>query len=102
LGKWTYDPDLNELVDDAGEKQRLTAVEANLLENLSRHAGKVLNREELARLCGLDGNDRTIDVQVTRLRRKIEDDSKVPRYLQTIRGQGYLLRVDVPKGTAGE
>ncbi len=93
LGKWIYDPDLNELTSDT-ETLRLTSVEANLLENLSKHAGKVLSREELARLCGLDGNDRTIDVQVTRLRRKIEDDSKVPRYLQTIRGQGYLLRVD--------
>lgn len=92
LGKWTYDPDLNELRSDE-ETQRLTSVEANLLENLAKHAGKVLSREELARLCGLDGNDRTIDVQVTRLRRKIEDDSKVPRYLQTIRGQGYLLRI---------
>lgn len=93
LGKWTYDPDLNELRSET-ESQRLTSVEANLLENLARHAGKILSREELARLCGLDGNDRTIDVQVTRLRRKIEDDSKIPRYLQTIRGQGYMLRVD--------
>ncbi len=93
LGKWTYDPELNELVSDA-ETLRLTSVEANLLENLSKHAGKVLSREELARLCGMDGNDRTIDVQVTRLRRKIEEDSRVPRYLQTVRGQGYLLRVD--------
>lgn len=93
MGKWTYDPELNELTS-GDETQRLTSVESNLLENLAKHAGKVLSREELARLCGLDGNDRTIDVQVTRLRRKIEDDSKVPRYLQTIRGQGYMLRVD--------
>jgi two-component system phosphate regulon response regulator OmpR len=93
LGKWTYDPDLNEL-KSADETLRLTSVESTLLENLAKHAGKVLSRDELARLCGLDGNDRTIDVQVTRLRRKIEDDSKIPRYLQTIRGQGYLLRID--------
>lgn len=93
LGKWAYDPELNEL-RSADETLRLTTVEANLLENLAKHPGKILSREELARLCGLDGNDRTIDVQVTRLRRKIEDDSKVPRYLQTIRGQGYMLRID--------
>lgn len=100
LGKWEYDPDLDEL-RSGDEMVRLTSVEANLLENLAKHAGKILSRDELARLCGLDGNDRTIDVQVTRLRRKIEDDSRVPRYLQTIRGQGYMLRLDSgPEGDA--
>lgn len=93
LGKWCYNPELNEMV--CGEEViRLTNVETKLLESLSRHPGKILSREELARLCAVDGNDRTIDVQVTRLRRKIEDDSRVPRYLQTIRGQGYLLHID--------
>jgi two-component system, OmpR family, phosphate regulon response regulator OmpR len=93
LGKWFYDSDLKELQSD-GDVVRLTAVEGNLLEILASHAGRILSREELARLCGLDGNDRTIDVQVTRLRRKIEDDSRAPRFLQTIRGQGYMLRTD--------
>ena len=93
LGKWRYDPELNEMI--CGEEViRLTSVESRLLEALSLHPGKILSREELARLCGVDGNDRTVDVQVTRLRRKIEDDSRTPRYLQTIRGQGYLLRLD--------
>ena len=40
------------------------------------------------------GNARTIDVQITRLRRKIEPDPKFPRYLQTVRGRGYVLRPD--------
>lgn len=102
LGQWLYDPELDELKADDGSSQRLTAVESNLLENLAKHAGKVLSREELAKLCGLDGNDRTIDVQVTRLRRKIESDSKIPRYLQTIRGQGYLLRIDQSDGDKGQ
>lgn len=93
LGEWFYDSEQKELQKD-GEVSRLTFVEANLLEILATHSGRILSREELARLCGLDGNDRTIDVQVTRLRRKIEDDSRAPRYLQTIRGQGYMLRVD--------
>lgn len=93
LGKWFYDSNLKELQNPA-ETIRLTSVEANLLEILATQAGRILSREELARLCGLDGNDRTIDVQVTRLRRKIEDDSRAPRYLQTIRGQGYMLRID--------
>lgn len=93
MGEWFYDSEQKEL-QKPDDVIRLTAVEANLLEILATHAGRILSREELARLCGLDGNDRTIDVQVTRLRRKIEDDSKAPRYLQTIRGQGYLLRIE--------
>lgn len=92
IGRWVYDPDLKELADD-DEKVRLTAVEASLLENLLRYDGKVFSRDELARLAGLEGNDRTIDVQVTRLRRKLGDDSKTPTILQTIRGQGYRLRI---------
>jgi two-component system phosphate regulon response regulator OmpR len=42
----------------------------------------------------VNGNARTVDVQVTRLRRKLEEDPKFPRYLQTVRGLGYVLRVD--------
>jgi two-component system phosphate regulon response regulator OmpR len=45
-------------------------------------------------LCGVDGNDRTVDVQITRLRKKIEEDNRVPKYIQTIRGQGYLLKIN--------
>ena len=48
----------------------------------------------LTERCMIDGGDRAIDVQVTRLRRKIEPDSKTPRYLQTVRGRGYVLRPD--------
>lgn len=97
LGRWTYDADLKDLVDGA-ESVRLTAVEATLLEALARHPGQIMSREDLAKLCQLEGNERTIDVQVTRLRRKIGDDSKAPRYLQTIRGQGYMLRLEKDEG----
>lgn len=91
IGKWIYDPDTAELKSET-ETIRLTAVEAKLLETLARHMGKILSRDELARLCNIDGNDRTVDVQVTRLRKKVEEDSRYPRYLQTVRGQGYLLK----------
>ena len=70
----------------------LTASEASLLVILAEAAGTILSREQLAEISGIDGNDRTIDVQVTRLRRKIEEDPKQPRFLQTVRGQGYVLR----------
>jgi two-component system phosphate regulon response regulator OmpR len=93
IGKWIFIPDEDKLTSsDTGEDIRLTSVEVKLLEALSRHAGKILSREELARLCGVDGNDRTVDVQITRLRKKIEEDNRIPKYIQTIRGQGYLLK----------
>lgn len=78
----------------AGRPIRLTDVEAALLGVLVQRAGEVLSREELIRLTGAGGGGRAIDVQVTRLRRKIEDDPKLPRYLQTVRGKGYVLRPD--------
>ena len=93
IGKWIFIPDEDKLTaPDTGEDIRLTSVEVKLLEALSRHAGKILSREELARLCGVDGNDRTVDVQITRLRKKMEEDNRIPKYIQTIRGQGYLLK----------
>lgn len=91
IGQWFYDPKVPEIVHGA-ERQRLTDVEVNLLKALTRRPGMLLSREELAELCGIDAGERTIDVQVTRLRKKLEEDSKMPRYLQTVRGKGYLLR----------
>lgn len=80
------------LMDDS--PVRLTGAEASLLAVLARQPGQVFSREDLTRLCAIDGGERTIDVQVTRLRRKIEPDPRLPRYLQTIRGRGYVLRPD--------
>lgn len=73
---------------------RLTTTEVNLLKTLALKVGQVCSRIELAQACGLTGSDRSIDVQMTRLRRKIEPDPKNPRYLQTVRGHGYVLRSD--------
>jgi two-component system phosphate regulon response regulator OmpR len=73
---------------------RLTTAEASLLRVLAESAGRVLSREDLSRRCDISGGVRTIDVQVTRLRRKFETDPRAPRYLQTIRGRGYVLRPD--------
>ncbi|MCB9991265.1 MAG: response regulator [Rhodospirillales bacterium] len=91
VGRWRYDPAHKEL-QDGNETVRLTTVEDNLLRALASRSGAAISREELARLCDLDAGERTIDVQVTRLRRKIEDDPKMPRCLQTVRGKGYMLR----------
>jgi two-component system, OmpR family, phosphate regulon response regulator OmpR len=93
IGTWLYDPQVPELKRD-NETVRLTDVEVNLLKALTRRPDIIFTREELADLCGVDAGERTIDVQVTRLRKKLEEDSKNPRYLQTIRGKGYLLRAE--------
>ncbi|MCB9983211.1 MAG: response regulator [Rhodospirillales bacterium] len=93
IGAWVFDPLHEEL--SAGERiVRLTSAEAQLLKALGARGGEVMSREELARACGVDAGERTIDVQVTRLRRKIEEDTKAPRYLQTVRGKGYVLRCE--------
>jgi two-component system phosphate regulon response regulator OmpR len=76
------------------EPVHLTAAEAALLAALARRAGEPMSREDLAEQAQFSGNVRTVDVQVTRLRRKIEQDPKFPRYLQTVRGTGYVLKPD--------
>ncbi|WP_437124250.1 response regulator [Aquibaculum arenosum] len=72
----------------------LTAVEAQLLSALARNPGVPVAREDLAAVSPDIGNQRSIDVQMTRLRRKIERDPKMPRYLLTVRGTGYVLEPD--------
>ena len=53
-----------------------------------------MSRDALIRDSRIEGNARTVDVQITRLRRKIEPDPRAPRYLQTVRGEGYVLVPD--------
>lgn len=93
IGAWVFDPAHDELASD-GAHIKLTTVEGNLLRALAESSGEVVSRDDLAKRCGLDAGERTIDVQVTRLRKKIEENTKMPRYLQTIRGKGYMLRAD--------
>jgi two-component system, OmpR family, phosphate regulon response regulator OmpR len=93
LGDYSYNPDRLELVGP-DRTVRLTSAEARLLRTLAGNAGTPVSREALKQRSQLGGNLRAVDVQVTRLRRKFEPDPKVPRYLQTIRGQGYVLWPD--------
>lgn len=94
IGRWEFDTDHPELVD-GDEHVALTNVEANLLQILAQTPDEVVARDGLSEKCDLDPNKRTIDVQVTRLRRKLEENSNHPRFLQTVRGQGYLLRAEI-------
>ena len=93
MGDVTFRPARSELVSD-GRSVHLTEVEAALLGVLARRPGEVFSREELISGTGANGGGRAVDVQVTRLRRKIEIDPRMPRYLQTVRGKGYVLRPD--------
>lgn len=76
------------------EPVRLTSAEQSLLAALAARPGEAVSREALAEATQLGGNLRAVDVQMTRLRRKIERDPRFPRYLQTVRGTGYVLKPD--------
>ena len=93
LGDHLYDPVRQQLLGPDG-LVRLTGAEARLLQVLAANPGHPISREALQRQSQLGGTVRAVDVQVTRLRRKIEPNPKIPRYLQTIRGQGYVLWPD--------
>jgi len=93
FGAFCFDLSREELKRD-DEYVRLTTAEASLLKALARQPGVPLSRDDLNSASRISGNTRTIDVQMTRLRRKIEDDPKFPRYLQTVRGTGYVLLPD--------
>lgn len=93
LGKWRFDSARDEL--RAGDDfMRLTEMEASLLRILAAEPGVAISREQLAERSKANVNDRTIDVQITRLRRKIEADAKAPRYIVTVRGEGYMVLPD--------
>jgi two-component system phosphate regulon response regulator OmpR len=92
LGAFAFDLDRSELVRD-GAQIRLTEAEAQLLKVLAVNAHAAVDRMDLARDTA-DASGRAVDVQVTRLRRKIEQDPRNPRYLQTVRGVGYMLAPD--------
>jgi two-component system, OmpR family, phosphate regulon response regulator OmpR len=72
----------------------LTAAETGLLAALAAKAGQAVSREDLSQSAQFRGNVRNVDVQMTRLRRKVEVDSRYPRYLHTVRGTGYVLKPD--------
>ena len=93
FGECRYDLERQKL-SRSGIPVHLTAAEAELLKVLAQNAGKPVDRALLAVGGEPDTNPRTIDVQITRLRRKLEPDSRQPRYLQTVRGTGYMLRTD--------
>ena len=96
LGPVRYDLDRAELLR-GDDPIRLTATEVQLMRIFSAHLREPVSRAKLVEDLGRDGGqaqERAVDVQITRLRRKIEPDPKQPRYLQTVRGEGYMLAPD--------
>ncbi|PYG30559.1 response regulator [Pelagimonas varians] len=96
LGDIRYDIDRGEMW--RGEELiRLTATESQLMRIFSGRPGEPVSRSDLVEELGRDkgqAQERAVDVQITRLRRKLESDPKQPRYLQTVRGAGYMLAPD--------
>src|ERR1700674_3069044 len=91
---WDLDLSTRELVSPAGSEVRLTTGELELLAAFVNHANQVLSRDrllDLARNREAGPFDRTIDVQVGRLRRKLEDDPQRPTIIKTVRGTGYIF-----------
>jgi two-component system phosphate regulon response regulator OmpR len=92
MGEALFDPSTSRLTR-SGRPVKLTGAEAALLQLFATHAGRPFSRTELCKRLNV-ALERSIDVQVTRLRRKIEEDPKLPLYLQTVRGVGYMLVPD--------
>jgi two-component system phosphate regulon response regulator OmpR len=92
MGDAVFDPERAQL-KRKGKPVHLTSSEAALLQLFAANAGRAFSRTDLCTRLGVT-LERSIDVQVTRLRRKIEEDPKLPLYLQTVRGVGYVLVPD--------
>jgi two-component system phosphate regulon response regulator OmpR len=96
LGEVRYDVTRGELWRGR-DLIRLTATESMLMRIFAARAHEAVTRQELVEDLGggvAEAQERAVDVQITRLRRKIESDPKAPRYLQTVRGSGYMLAPD--------
>ena len=97
FGSCQLDLDRHQLIDASGAEVALTAMEFDLLRTFAEHPNRVLSRDQLLTLTRnreWEPFDRSIDIRIARLRRKIEDDPDNPRTIKTIRGSGYIF---IPK-----
>ncbi len=100
---WRFDLEAMALVSPAGQDVRLSRAEAELLELFVRAPNRVLTRDYLMEVRGNAGLafDRSIDVRISRLRQKLEDDPQNPRFIRTIYGAGYLFASAVEWSRSG-
>ena len=83
-----------EILKKNGKIFILTSSEAKLLYILAKNDGKPIIRYNLSKILNIPNTSRALDVQITRLRNKIENNKKFPTYIQTVRGRGYVLKVE--------
>lgn len=90
---WMFDLNARTLKDSAGETSRLTSAEFFILSNLIQKPGRIVTRNSLLPTINPDNQstERSIDVLVSRLRRKLKDDPRNPKYIITIHGEGYIF-----------
>ncbi len=93
FGKCSFNPETHKLLDQEQKEIPITAMEFSLLKVFCDHAGRVLNRDQLLELAhdrDWDPFDRSIDIRISRLRKKIETDPTKPQVIKTVRGIGYI------------
>lgn len=96
LGAHRYDADNGQMFHN-NEVMHLTATEQQLMQVFAAHANEILSRDRLVQelaSTGAQAQERAVDVQIARLRRKFEGNPRKPRYLRTVQGKGYVLRPD--------
>jgi two-component system OmpR family response regulator len=101
FGGWTLDTQQRRLIAADGDVTALSGAEYRLLRIFVEHPNRVLNRDQLVELTQgreAEALDRSIDVQVSRLRHRLGDDPREPAIIKTVRGEGYVLSVSVHKG----
>lgn len=104
MGRCILNLDSGKLYDLAGEDIPLTAMELDLLRAFAERPNRILSRDmllDLAHNKDMEAFDRSIDIRIMRLRRKIEDDPAKPQTLKTVRGQGYIFSTGQQRGAAG-
>lgn len=95
FANWTFDTNRHALTAADGRELNLSAAEAGLLATLLRRPNKILSREQLLGERDVDPFDRSIDVRISRLRRKLDDDPQNPKLIKTVYGAGYLFAAQV-------
>ena len=83
-----------EILTKENSRVILTPSESKILNILAKNNNEPIYREDLSRILKISSSSRALDVQITRLRQKIEKNQKFPIYLQTVRGRGYVLKID--------
>ncbi len=94
FGEYLLDLDSHQLLDKDNQSVSLTSMEFDLLKAFAENPNKVLNRDQLLNLShnrDWDPFDRSIDIRITRLRRKIETEPSKPQIIKTVRGVGYMF-----------